>query len=113
MDKLSSSSPTAPARVFPIVIDWFLVLSGLSKAGIRSRQLSQITGLSESAIKGFKRGISPRWEYGQMIIDVWRQNVGGELPVISQNDWLKNHYAGYIKLHQRLIRQANRRDSAC
>ncbi|MDF7671150.1 hypothetical protein PT276_08100 [Orbaceae bacterium ESL0721] len=56
-------------------VDWFQIISDLKKRGISGREVSRRLGMSVAAVDSWKRGSSPSYEAGAMLIALWEKEM--------------------------------------
>jgi hypothetical protein len=55
------------------VIDWFAVITVLSRRGWRQRALGAVLGVAPSTIHGWKQGAEPKYSEGKKLLTLWRR----------------------------------------
>ncbi len=55
-----------------LVIDWYRLISDITRTGISGYDLADQTGIARSTIMGWRDGIAnPKWDDGEVIIALW------------------------------------------
>jgi hypothetical protein len=70
----------------PVAVDWFRVLWDLARIGISMPEIERRTGISSSALYGYREGSHPQHWRGEMLIDMWcdvMDKPRASLPMVS------------------------------
>lgn len=82
-------APQAERRV-----DWFKVITQLSRAGHSPHMVSDSIGVPRSTLIGWKQGAEPRYTEGERLVSFWSQVTGRDrksLPMVAVGDWWAYH----------------------
>lgn len=67
-----------------VKVDWFRVLTDLTRAGCSLQQIADELDISKSTLLGWKQGASPRHHSGEALIELWcriKERDRSDLPV--------------------------------
>lgn len=76
------------------VIDWFQVITGLSRAGYSPQSVADAIGVARTTLLGWKQGAEPRYTEGERLLAFWCQITGNKrdkLPTCAIGDWWAYH----------------------
>lgn len=82
------------AAVAEARIDWFQVISMLSRAGYSLGSIAAAVGVARTTLIGWKQGAEPRYSEGDRLVSFWCQITNGErhaLPTCTASDWWAYH----------------------
>ena len=83
------AQPQAEKRV-----DWFKVITNLSRAGYSPHTVSDAIGVARTTLIGWKQGAEPRYTEGERLVSFWCQVTGRDrksLPMVAVGDWWAYH----------------------
>lgn len=83
------SKPAVEKRV-----DWFRVITGLSKAGYTPHIVSDAIGIARTTLIGWKQGAEPRYTEGERLVSLWcrvMRRDRSKLPMVAASDWWACH----------------------
>lgn len=75
-------------------IDWFQVITALSRIGYSMQALADEIGVARTTLIGWKQGAEPPHFAGDRMVTLWSHTTGlnrAELPMVSINDWWAYH----------------------
>ena len=75
-------------------VDWFKVITGLTKAGYSLNTVSAAVGVARTTLIGWKQGAEPRYTEGERLVSFWSQVTGRDrnsLPMVAVGDWWAYH----------------------
>ncbi|PTS84007.1 hypothetical protein DBR00_11545 [Pseudomonas sp. HMWF032] len=80
-------------------VDWFQVITGLSRAGYSPQSVADAIKVARSTLLGWKQGAEPRYSEGERLVAFWCQVTShsrDQLPLVGVGDWWSYHSsAGY------------------
>jgi len=82
------------AAVQPLYVDWFQVITGLSRAGYSSQSVADAVGVARTTLIGWKQGAEPRYTEGDRLVLLWCEITGKDrtqLPMVTPSDWWAYH----------------------
>lgn len=94
--------PTAPAPAKPAAhrnesvthLDWFQVISDLSRHGFTAKAIADRIDVPKSTLLGWKQGAEPRYSEGRRLIEFWCDITGkpeAQLPLVDASCWWAYH----------------------
>ena len=75
-------------------VDWFTVITGLSRAGYSPQSVADAIAVPRSTLLGWKQGAEPRYTEGERLVLFWVQATGwdrSKLPMVAIGDWWAYH----------------------
>ncbi|MCB2251806.1 hypothetical protein KTQ74_07870 [Pseudomonas chlororaphis] len=75
-------------------VDWFSVITGLSRAGYSPQSVADAIGVARTTLLGWKQGAEPRYTEGERLVLFWVQATGQArttLPMVAVGDWWAYH----------------------
>ena len=75
-------------------VDWFKVITQLSRAGLSPHMVSDSIGVPRSTLIGWKQGAEPRYTEGERLVSLWCQAMRrdrSKLPMVAVGDWWAYH----------------------
>lgn len=78
----------------PLKVDWFTVITDLSKAGYSPQSVADAVGVARTTLLGWKQGAEPRYSEGERLVAFWCQQMGrerGRVPMVGPDDWWAYH----------------------
>jgi hypothetical protein len=82
------------AAVADVRVDWFQVITGLSRAGFSPQSVADEVGVARTTLLGWKQGAEPRYTEGERLVAFWCQATGKDrntLPRVAVGDWWAYH----------------------
>ena len=76
------------------VIDWFQVITALSRNGYSLSSIAAHISVPKATISGWKHGAEPRYTEGERLVAFWCQVTShhrDKLPTCSTGDWWAYH----------------------
>lgn len=75
-------------------VDWFQVITGLSRSGYSPQSVADAVGVARSTLLGWKQGAEPRYTEGERLVAFWCEATGNhrdKLPTCATGDWWAYH----------------------
>lgn len=75
-------------------LDWFQVISDLSRHGYSSKAIADRIEVPKSTLLGWKQGAEPRYSEGRRLIEFWCDITGKpetSLPMVDVSCWWAYH----------------------
>lgn len=75
-------------------VDWFKVITQLSRAGLSPHAVSDAIGVPRSTLIGWKQGAEPRYTEGERLVSLWCRTLSrdrSKLPMVAVGDWWAYH----------------------
>lgn len=82
------------AQAAQLRVDWFQVITGLSRAGYSPQSVADAIHVARSTLLGWKQGAEPRFSEGERLLAFWAQATGGDrakIPMCAPGDWWAYH----------------------
>lgn len=82
------------APALRLSIDWFQIITELTRQGFSSKAIADRIGVPKSTLLGWKQGSEPRYSEGQRLIEFWSEITGRQahaLPQVDLSCWWAYH----------------------
>jgi len=83
-----------PVPLVELRVDWFKVITQLSRAGYSPHVVSDAIGVPRSTLIGWKQGAEPRYTEGERLVSLWCLSMDrdrSKLPMVAVGDWWAYH----------------------
>lgn len=91
---IPARQPAKPQPKTEKRVDWFKVITGLTKTGYSLNTVSAAVGVARTTLIGWKQGAEPRYTEGERLVSFWSQVTGRDrkaLPMVAVGDWWAYH----------------------
>lgn len=82
------------APALRLSIDWFQIITELTRQGFSSKAIADRIGVPKSTLLGWKQGSEPRYREGKLLIEFWCDLTGrgaDALPQVDLSCWWAYH----------------------